>query len=605
MITINQVGDIYQVRFKYDPAIVDMVKSVPSRRWVPEGKYWTISKDKLGFFINQLKDTKYESQVKILSTEKLGQNDVLEGSAVIPDVDISKYRYRIESGLKPFQHQIDTLKFAVNRYNIGLRSGFILADQPGLGKTLSTINVGIYNKEFRGYKHCLIICCINTAKYNWVEDINKHTNGEFSGYILGTRLRRNGSYKYDTGSKEKLDDLKSGHMYGDVKAPKLPYFLILNIEALRYKQNRKYLITEELLKLTNCGEINMIAIDEIHRNASPTSQQGKQLLKIYQGTKRTVEYVPITGTPIVNKPTDVFLPLKLIGGHDIKSYYLWCQNYCVYGGFGGYEIVRYKNIPQLKKLLQNNMLRRLKHDVLDLPDKTTIDVYVENTPYQAKLYESIRKKLYTYRDDILQSTNPMAKFLRLRQVNGSPELVDNKLVVDANYIKLNAKYQAIFDILTDIHDRGEKVIIYSNWVQPLRTLYKFIKQKYRVCCYTGTMSEADRQYHKDVFLRNPEYTVMIGTVDAMGTSHTLTSANNAIFLDEPWMPSTKQQAEDRIHRISSSKPVTIYNIITKNTVDEKVHNILYTKQSISDYIVDNRLDIKSNPELVKLLLLKE
>lgn len=605
MITVNQIGDIYQIKFQYDSDIVTTIKRVPSRRWVPEGKYWTISKDKLGFLINEFKGTKYESQMQILSDEYLGKNETLEGAPVIPDVDISNYRYRVESGMTPFRHQIDTLKFAIDRYNINLNSGFILADQPGLGKTLSTINVGIYNKEFRGYKHCLIICCINTAKYNWVEDIVKHTNGEFTPYILGTRLKRNGSLRYDTGSKEKLEDLQSGHMYGNINAPELPYFLIMNIEAIRYKQSRKYLIADEIIKLINSKEINMIAIDEIHRNASPTSQQGKQLLRIFNSSKSTVEYIPITGTPIVNKPTDVFLPLKLIGGHSINSYYAWCQKYCIYGGFGGHEIVGYKNIPELKSLLQHNMLRRLKHDILDLPDKTVIDVYVENTPYQSKLYTTILKELYTQKDEIVQALNPMSKFLRLRQVNGSPELVDNTLIVDSNYIKLNAKYQAIFDILEDIHDRNEKVIIYSNWVQPLRTLYKFIKQKYKVCCYTGTMTEADRQHHKDVFTHNPEYTIMIGTVDAMGTSHTLTSANNAIFLDEPWTPSTKQQAEDRIHRISASKPVTIYNILTKNTVDEKVHNILYTKQHISDYIVDNRLDLKNNPELVNLLLSDE
>ena len=116
------------------------------------------------------------------------------------------------------------------------------------------------------------------------------------------------------------------------------------------------------------------------------------------------------------------------------------------------------------------------------------------------------------------------------------------------------------------------------------------------------MKEADRQKHKEVFMNNPNYTVMMGTFGALGTTHTLTVARNVIMYDEPWNPSDKAQAEDRVYRIGTTKSVNIYTLITRDTVDDRVHDILYTKAGISQFIVDGKLDIMNNPELFNLLL---
>ena len=118
----------------------------------------------------------------------------------------------------------------------------------------------------------------------------------------------------------------------------------------------------------------------------------------------------------------------------------------------------------------------------------------------------------------------------------------------------------LIELIDEIQLRGEKVLVFSNWVQPLRTLYKIINSRYKVCYFTGTMSAEAREQQKQLFMTDPSYTVMIGTVGAMGTTHTLTAANNVIFLDEPWTPTDKVQAEDRAHRIGSSKPVNIYTV---------------------------------------------
>lgn len=608
-IQINQNGNYYEIKFKYDPVLVAMIKQIPGKEWNPGEKLWRIHKDKLGMLLNMLKGSKYADAYELQSNEQIGENAEIEPTTTIPNVDLTGIKLFVEDGSKLYPHQLDFMKYAIDRQRKGYRSGFLCADDPGLGKTIESVNYAMYNKLYNRYKHCLVICNVNTSKYNWQDDIRKHTNGKMNGYILGSRKRKHpkpGQATYIVGSSQnKLDDLLCGHMYGDDTEPELPYFIILNVEAIRMKVGKRYPIADKIIDMINDGELNMIIIDEVHKNMSPTSLQGKQILRIKDKTHSRCTWVSLTGTPIVNKPTDVFLPMRLIDAHNFTSYYKWCQYFCVYGGYGGHEVIAYRNISRLKFMLQQNMIRRRKEDVLDLPDKIHMDVYVENTKYQSRLAEEVTMDLIAHAEEIANDLNPMVRFLRLRQVNGSPELVDHDLRVDNTYLKYNAKLVKLLELLEEIHERGEKTVIFSNWVEPLRTLFKFLASKYKVCCFTGTMSEAERQKHKRVFMNNPEYTVMIGTIGALGTTHTLTAANNIIFYDEPWTYADKLQAEDRCHRISAKKSVNVYTLISKDTIDERVHDIVYSKKDTSDYLVDNKLDFKNNPNLVATLLGKE
>lgn len=608
-IQITQNGNYYEIKFKYDPTLVAMVKQIPGKEWNPGEKLWRIHKDKLGMLLNMLKGSKYADAYELQSNEQIGENAEIEPTTAIPNVDLTGIKLFVEDGSKLYPHQLDFMKYAIDRQRKGYRSGFLCADSPGLGKTIESVNYAMYNKLYNRYKHCLVICNVNTSKYNWQDDIRKHTNGKMSGYILGSRKRKHpkpGQATYIVGSSQnKLDDLLCGHMYGDDTEPELPYFIILNVEAIRMKVGKRYPIADKIIDMINDGELNMIIIDEVHKNMSPTSLQGKQILRIKDKTHSRCTWVSLTGTPIVNKPTDVFLPMRLIDAHNFTSYYKWCQYFCVYGGYGGHEVIAYRNIPRLKFMLQQNMIRRRKEDVLNLPDKIHMDVYVENTKYQSRLAEEVTMDLIAHAEEIANDLNPMVRFLRLRQVNGSPELVDHDLRVDNTYLKYNAKLVKLLELLAEIHERGEKTVIFSNWVEPLRTLFKFLSSKYKVCCFTGTMSEAERQKHKRVFMNNPEYTVMIGTIGALGTTHTLTAANNIIFYDEPWTYADKLQAEDRCHRISAKKSVNVYTLISKDTIDERVHDIVYSKKDTSDYLVDNKLDFKNNPNLVATLLGKD
>lgn len=604
LIKLVENGEVYEVSFPYDEHIVSMVKEVPGRQWHPNSKLWTIGKDRLGFFLKQLEGTIYADKVDVISSEHINENATLDATMTIPDVNIDKVRTYCQEGSDLYPHQKDFLKWALYRQHAKKdMNGFILADEPGLGKTIETMNLALYNKRNSMFEHCLIVCCVNTAKYNWYDDILKHTNGKYHPYILGSRKKRDGSIRQkDLASKDKLADLETGHMFGDVNEPPLPYFLITNIESFRVRNGKHMPFTEQVISMILDGHINMMALDEIHKNVSPSSTQGKQLLNIKKKTGDKCMWIPITGTPIVSRPTDVFIPLKLIGKATCRDYYSWCQQYCIYGGFGDKEVIGYKNIGQLKYLLQGNMLRRLKSEVLDLPPIIFNDVFVENTKYQSKLYKSVLEDVQANKESILSSLNPMSALLRLRQVNGSPELVDDELKVDSQYPSMNAKLSKLFELLYEIVSRGEKVVIFSNWVAPLRTLYKFIHKQYSVSVYTGTLSDSEREAQKQKFMNDDSCEILLGTVGAAGVSHTFTVAQNVIFYDEPWTYADKQQAWERVHRIGTKGTINVYTLITRNTVDDSVHDIVYNKKHISNYIVDGQIDLKSNPALFDLLL---
>ena len=187
----------------------------------------------------------------------------------------------------------------------------------------------------------------------------------------------------------------------------------------------------------------------------------------------------------------------------------------------------------------------------------------------------------------------------------SPELVDDSLTIDNSYLTKNAKMCRLLELVDDIIENGEKVVIMSMYLEPLRVAYRFLHAKYKnVAAFTGTLSDEQCELNKKRFMEDPNCKILLGTVGKAGTTHTFTAANNLIFYDEPWTPTDKQQCEDRIHRIGTDRTVNIYTLITKDTVDEYIHNLVYTKGVMSDYLVDNRMDIMKDSEVLRTYLMQ-
>lgn len=553
------------VSFPYDSSILSIVRGLRTRVYLPEEKCWEIPDSSVPVLLNRLQE--YDVT---LTGAMQHDNSAL---AKLPEGFVFK--------TKPFQHQLEGIAYGLEH------DSFLLGDDQGLGKTHTVINIALCKKQTEGLKHCLIICGINGTKYNWQEEIHMHSNEE--AWVLGTRYTKKPPIKAkEGGTAEKLEDLKN--------VPS-QFFWITNIESLRggaYKDGkgknakRRFPIAERIQELIEDGTIGMVAFDEAHKAKNPDSQQGRALLML---TPKSA--IPMSGTFLLNSPLDLYLPLRWAGYED-HSYYAYKNHYCRMGGFGGKEIIGYKNLDELRDTMSTAMLRRTKEEVLDLPPKVHTVCYVDMTAAQKKLYEEVRKNIKDDVDKIKLSPDPLASMLRLRQVTGCPEILSTKVTE-------SAKMDRLVDLVDEVATSGEKCIVYSQW----STMTGYIRQRlsaYSPAYITGDIDPAERQEQVHRFQEDPNCKVIIGTIGALGTGLTLTAASTVIFLDEPWNRATKDQAEDRAHRIGTQGTVRIVTLVAKDSVDEGIYNLVQKKGRMGDLLIDGKVSPNNTGAAVDYLL---
>ena len=538
--------------FEYDAKAVETIRALPSRYWNKDTKEWEIPTKKLGYLIESLPDYEFEITGEI---DKLN-----EQPQVVNSVD------GFEFTTTPFAHQVDGFKYGLSH------DRWLLGDEQGLGKTKQVIDIACA-KKLQGAKRCLIVCGVNGLKWNWQKEIKTHSKEK--GYILGQRMNR--AHKIVVGStKDKLTDLQN--------LDKIPeYFLITNVESLRDKD-----IQTTLGELCRTGEISLVAIDEIHKCKNPSSQQGKGILKLQPECR-----IAMTGTPLMNTPLDLYIVLRWLG-YERHAFYAFKKHYCVMGGYGGYEIVGYRNLNELQEQLNDIMLRRRKEDVLDLPEKLYIDEYVDMTPKQTQIYKEVSAEIKANIDKIKMANNPLAELIRMRQATGYTGILSST-------ISESAKIDRLEEIVEESVANDKKVVIFSNWTQMTTPVYNRLAKLYKGLVITGETNDVDRQVYVNHFQNNPECKFILGTIGAMGTGLTLTAGTVVVFLDEPWTMANKQQAIDRCHRIGTTSNITVITIMCKNTIDERIHDIVEKKGVMADAIVDGKV-VGNKMELLNFLL---
>jgi len=540
------------VTFDFDMKIVDVIRQFPTKFWNNEDKIWELPVNKLGSLVQELPDEDFDISGHYVSLEK--------PKAVIPD--------GFEFKTNPYEHQIEG-------FNYGLQyDRWLLGDEMGLGKTKQVIDIAVAKKLAKGYKHCLIICGVNGLKWNWRNEVNTHSNE--GAYILGQKTRTNG--KLIIGSI--TDRLRDAQQLDDIQE----YFIITNVETLRDEK-----IQDALKQACDSGQIGMIAFDECHKCKNPTTQQGKGILQLQSETM-----IAMTGTPLMNQPMDLFIILKWLG-YEKHAFYSFKKHYCVYGGFGGYQIMGYKNLDELQERLNEIMLRRKKEEVLDLPEKTYIDEFVEMTKSQAKIYNEVTQEIKDNIDQIEMANNPLSELIRMRQATGYTGILSSTILE-------SAKMDRMMELVEEAVSNNKKVIIFSNWTQITDVIYDELKDAgYKVGQITGKTPDNERQNLVDTFQTTDNLQIMLGTSGAMGTGITLSEATVEIFMDEPWNMALKEQCVDRAHRIGQKNNVTIYTIMCKDTIDERIHEIVEKKGMMADALVDGKV-VGDKRELLNYLL---
>lgn len=536
------------VSFDYKGEIVQYIKNMGTRVYNPENHTWEMPLSNIIGLCNKFED----EEIKITGCYKNLESDHI--SAEIP----KGYNFKT----KPFLHQLDGVRFGLSKKK------FLLCDDQGLGKTKQIIDLAGCLNEVNPIKKVLIVCGVNSLKYNWQSEISIHSDEK--GWVLGTRYRKNGK-PYEGSSKDKLADLEN-----------LPNckFIITNIETLRAgakkisKTKYSFPIAEKIAELCKKGEISMIAFDECHKAKNPTSLQGRAMMLI------SSEYMAaMSGTPLMNNPLDLYFPLHWLG-YEQHSFYQFKQHYCKFGGYGGTEIVGFKNLEEIRALMDEIMIRRLKMEVLDLPEKMHQVEYVEMGSKQRIIYNEIYNGIMSSLNKVKFSDNPLSMLIRLRQATGYTGILSET-------IKESAKLDRMEELVSELAESGKKCIIFSNWSN-ITSIAKERLKKYNPAYITGDTSPNERMEEVSRFQNNDNCKVIIGTIGAMGTGLTLTAGQTVIFLDSPWNRALKDQAEDRAHRIGTQGTVNIITLVTKGTIDERIEDIVYKKGLISDALVDGK-----------------
>ena len=474
------------------------------------------------------KDKSYHVWGKVLSGETIHEFWLPKGALIKThtiknvNIDYSKYSHR-----PPLEHQ----KIAIEKLAGSKR--FILADDMGLGKTTSTIIAALET----GVKKILIICPAS-LKINWQREIENYTDR--SVYIAEGK---NFSQEHD--------------------------FIIVNYDILKNFYDLKDKEKSEIYK----SNFDLIIIDEAHYVQNGQAQRTKLVNSF---VKSVDKLWLLTGTPMTSRPMNYFNLLSLIESPVAQNWMAYAIRYCQGYQFKAgnrkvWNVTGASNLEELRDRTSRQVLRRLKTEVLDLPDKIISPVYLR---LKSKLYEGLMGEYYDWyenkTDESSSLTVQFSKLMKVRQVIAEEKINDT------------------IELAQNIIDQGKMVIIFTNFTNTLNKIADhFGKQAVRL---DGSTSKPMRQHAVDQFQDNEKITVFVGNLKAAGVGLTLTAAEAVIMNDLSFVPSDHSQAEDRAYRYGQKSNVSVYYPIFENTIEGAIYDILIKKKNIFETVMGDNLD---------------
>lgn len=466
-----------------------------------------------------------------------------------------KINFDFSSKTNPFRHQVDAIEFMKGQKNVPL------FDEQGLGKSKIVIDTLCYDIKNNIIESAIIICKKHLLR-TWRNEIYKHSYLQAT-IIGGTKNRRGRSFMH------------------------FSHFYLINYEALIQELER----IKMFLKLRKFA----VVLDESQKIKNPTSKIAKSVFKT---RNLAIKKIIITGTPIANKPEDLwsqfyFLDNGNLLGSDFKKF----KTKFHISLKGEKSLKRYEpNLSLLKKLINVVAIRRTKN-VLELPEKIYQDIFVEIKNKQKQMYEKLKKELLLEiskvdgRCFIKKIDNYLVKLLRLTQIASNPAMLDE------NFKNIPAKFIILDELIKNIMKKQEKVIIWSSFRKNIRVLRRRYKD-YGTLMLFGDIPMNDRDETVEKFTENDSYRVLVANPSAAKEGLTLTSANNAIYLDRNFSMDDYIQSQDRIHRISQKSKCNIIKLIAIGTIDEYTDDILEKKNIIAKYVLGDTKHIKEDKQFL-------
>ncbi|PPD30385.1 MAG: helicase SNF2 [Methylomonas sp.] len=320
-----------------------------------------------------------------------------------------------------------------------------------------------------------------------------------------------------------------------------------------------------------------VILDEAQWIKNIATRRSQGAMNLQAGFK-----IIMTGTPLENHLGELWNLFRFINPGLLGSLEQYNQRFA-----GPIERDRSNQAKQqLKKLIQPFILRRTKTQVLqELPSRTEIPIYVELSAEETAFYEALR------RDSLLElsstSAPPGARHLKiLAAISKLRRSCCNTQLVNPDIALPSSKLAAFAEIVDELLDNKHKALVFSQFVDHLHLIQTHLDQRGVSYQYLdGGTPTKERQKRVDAFQRG-EGELFLISLKAGGVGLNLTAADYVIHMDPWWNPAVEDQASDRAHRMGQLRPVTIYRMIAKNTIEEKIVALHSHKRDLADSLLD-------------------
>lgn len=423
--------------------------------------------------------------------------------------------------------------------------------EPGMGKTW-TIIAEVDSLAEQKLVDTVIVVCPKSIISVWAEEIATHSSDHKV-------------YVWDGGFNKVLDG-------------KGPIWWVINIDAVNKTKTSHVgydTITYILSKTTKA----MMVIDESTIIKNVDSKRTKAVTAL---GKQCLYRRILTGTPVANTPLDIFAQMMFLSPSIFphsKNFFAFRARYAVMGGYQMRQVVGYKNQEQLAEIIGKHSFRATKAEYLDLPERTTQVRYVELSKDSWKAYRHfVDEVAIELEDSVMTMDQVVKKISKLRQLTGGWVKNDEGDV----YRVGGEKFHELEHLLDECS--GQKVII---WVAFKHELFAIQDAYPQAKVYYGAMTTKARDEARHAFMdRNSGCDIIVIQNETGSMGLTLTAASVVIFYSNPVYPLTKDQSRCRAYRKGQDKPITEYELIVKDSVDEAIYNALMNKISLAEAIMD-------------------
>jgi SNF2 family DNA or RNA helicase len=354
-----------------------------------------------------------------------------------------------------------------------------------------------------------------------------------------------------------------------------------------------YGLLQQENKLLSGRKWQVIVLDEAQAIKNIATKRSRAAMELDGNFKMIT-----TGTPIENHLGELWNLFNFINPGLLGSLEQFNQRYAQ-----PIEKDKDKNArKKLKKLIQPFILRRLKSQVLEeLPPRTEVVLQVDMSPDETAFYEALRIRALEKieRQDAQPSRRQMqilAEIMRLRQACCNPRLVQPDTTIQSSKLELFGT------IITDLLENRHKALVFSQFARHLKIIREFLDERHITYKYLDGSTPAQKRQEQVAGFQAGEADLFLISLKAGGLGLNLTAADYVIHMDPWWNPAVEDQASDRAHRIGQTHPVTVYRLVTKNSIEEKILRLHQNKRELADSLLQGS-DMSHKLQAEDLLLL--